>query len=268
MLSVLVLGAALFCLGLAGLLAGRTATARLLASRFMPLGAIVTAVGFARMHGSLSGHVFAIFVLVVAAAETAIALLHGVGPGHGQADAAADAPPATQLNRAGHAGEISRATAWPVPTVVAASGGLALIVFSADLIILFLGVALAGLPVAAFGVGRSSQAGSTDHARRRLGVTLSIGLLQMGLACIYGLTGRTDIPPPGEFALAGLASPVGIVGLGLSLAGLLIFVAVLGYEGMARSRHAGETGERLAAIVPMLAGIGAIGRVLAMACGY
>jgi len=72
----LVLGAALFAIGMAGALSKRNAITVLMAIEVMLNGVIVTFVAFAR-HApttNLTGQVFAIFIMTVAAAEAAVGL--------------------------------------------------------------------------------------------------------------------------------------------------------------------------------------------------
>lgn len=72
----LVVGAALFSIGLAGALIKRNAIAVLMAIEVMLNGVNVTFVSFARhlQPAELTGQVFAIFVITVAAAEAAVGL--------------------------------------------------------------------------------------------------------------------------------------------------------------------------------------------------
>lgn len=79
---VLILGAALFCIGMFGALTRRNTIAVLMALELMLNGINVTLVGFNRYlqppagaAGSLfAGQVFALFVIAVAAAEAALGL--------------------------------------------------------------------------------------------------------------------------------------------------------------------------------------------------
>lgn len=74
---VLVLGTALFCLGMFGALARRNVIGVLLSIELMLNGVNVIMVGFARFIESsqvLAGQVFAIFIITVAAAEAAVGL--------------------------------------------------------------------------------------------------------------------------------------------------------------------------------------------------
>ncbi|MDD4891823.1 MAG: NADH-quinone oxidoreductase subunit NuoK [Phycisphaerae bacterium] len=73
-LSLLVFGAALFAIGLAGFLLRRNLILMFLATELMLQGVIVTVVAFNRLHGSLAGQAFAVFVLVIAAVEAALGL--------------------------------------------------------------------------------------------------------------------------------------------------------------------------------------------------
>jgi NADH:ubiquinone oxidoreductase subunit K len=72
----LVVAAALFCLGLVGLLTRRNAVHVLMGVELMLNSANLNLVAFSRYSGggNLHGQMFAIFVIVVAAAEVAVAL--------------------------------------------------------------------------------------------------------------------------------------------------------------------------------------------------
>jgi len=71
----LVVSAALFALGLLGLLTRRNAVNVLMSIELMLNSANINLVAFARYGaGNLSGQLFAVFVIVVAAAEVAVAL--------------------------------------------------------------------------------------------------------------------------------------------------------------------------------------------------
>jgi NADH:ubiquinone oxidoreductase subunit K len=71
----LVVSAALFCLGLLGLLTRRNAVNVLMSIELILNSANINLVAFSRYGaGNLSGQLFAVFVIVVAAAEVAVAL--------------------------------------------------------------------------------------------------------------------------------------------------------------------------------------------------
>ena len=72
----LILGAALFAIGMAGALSKRNAIAVLMNIEVMLNGVIVTFVAFARHAAApeLTGQVFGIFIMTVAAAEAAVGL--------------------------------------------------------------------------------------------------------------------------------------------------------------------------------------------------
>jgi len=70
----LVLAAVLFAIGAAGVLLRRNALIIMMSLELMLNAANMTIVTFARMHGDLSGHVFALMVVAVAAAEVAVGL--------------------------------------------------------------------------------------------------------------------------------------------------------------------------------------------------
>jgi len=70
----LVVSALLFSVGIGGVLIRRTPLVILLCLELMLNGANLALVAFARMHGNGDGQIFALIVMVVAAAEVAIGL--------------------------------------------------------------------------------------------------------------------------------------------------------------------------------------------------
>jgi NADH-quinone oxidoreductase subunit K len=70
----LALGAALFSIGVAGVITRRNAIGVLIGIELILNAANVNLVGFSRHGGGLDAQVFAIFVIVLAAAEAAVAL--------------------------------------------------------------------------------------------------------------------------------------------------------------------------------------------------
>jgi NADH-quinone oxidoreductase subunit K len=70
----LAVGAGLFVLGLIGFLARRNLIVIFLSAELMLQGVSLNFVAFSRHHGNLSGQVFTLFVITVAACEAAIAL--------------------------------------------------------------------------------------------------------------------------------------------------------------------------------------------------
>jgi NADH-quinone oxidoreductase subunit K len=68
------LGAALFAIGVVGVITRRNAIGVLIGVELMLNAANVNLVGFSRSGGGLDAQVFAIFVIVLAAAEAAVAL--------------------------------------------------------------------------------------------------------------------------------------------------------------------------------------------------
>ncbi|RME39948.1 MAG: NADH-quinone oxidoreductase subunit NuoK [Planctomycetota bacterium] len=70
----LVVGAALFALGLVGFLSRRNLIVIFLSTEVMFQGVVLTAVAFARFHHNLEGQSFALFLLVIAAVEAGLAL--------------------------------------------------------------------------------------------------------------------------------------------------------------------------------------------------
>jgi NADH-quinone oxidoreductase subunit K len=70
----LVVGAALFALGLIGFLARRNLIVMFLSAEMMLQGVAINLVAFARYRGNLQGQAFTLFILTVAACEAGIAL--------------------------------------------------------------------------------------------------------------------------------------------------------------------------------------------------
>ncbi|MDE2507109.1 MAG: NADH-quinone oxidoreductase subunit NuoK [Planctomycetota bacterium] len=72
--SFLLIGAALFALGMLGFIARRNLIVMFLSAEMMLQGVALTLVGFGRYHGNWTGQVFTIVILTVAACEASIAL--------------------------------------------------------------------------------------------------------------------------------------------------------------------------------------------------
>jgi NADH-quinone oxidoreductase subunit K len=70
----LVVGAALFALGMVGFLARRNLIVMFLSAEMMLQGVALNFVAFARYRGNLQGQAFTLFILTVAACEAGIAL--------------------------------------------------------------------------------------------------------------------------------------------------------------------------------------------------
>lgn len=70
----LLLGAALFCIGLIGFLSRRNMIVMFLCAEMMLQGVSVSLVGWGRWHNNWDGQVLVIFILTVAACEAALAL--------------------------------------------------------------------------------------------------------------------------------------------------------------------------------------------------
>ena len=64
----------LFCIGLIGFLVRRNMILMFLSTELMFQAAALAMIAFGKVHGDLSGQVFVIFILTVAAAEAALAL--------------------------------------------------------------------------------------------------------------------------------------------------------------------------------------------------
>lgn len=71
---VLAVSAVLFCTGVAGVLTRRNALIVFMSIELMLNAVNLSFVAFAREHASLDGHIFAVFVMAVAAAEAAVGL--------------------------------------------------------------------------------------------------------------------------------------------------------------------------------------------------
>ena len=74
LIEYLILGAALFALGLVGFLTRRNLIVIFLSTELMFQGIVVCAVAFARSHQNLEGQAMALFLLVIAAVEAGLAL--------------------------------------------------------------------------------------------------------------------------------------------------------------------------------------------------
>jgi NADH-quinone oxidoreductase subunit K len=72
--NYLLVGAALFALGMLGFLARRNLIVMFLSVEMMLQGIALSLVGFGRFHGSWTGQIFTIVILTVAACEASVAL--------------------------------------------------------------------------------------------------------------------------------------------------------------------------------------------------
>jgi NADH-quinone oxidoreductase subunit K len=72
--NYLMVGAALFALGMLGFLARRNLIVMFLSVEMMLQGIALSLVGFGRYHGSWTGQIFTIVILTVAACEASVAL--------------------------------------------------------------------------------------------------------------------------------------------------------------------------------------------------
>nr|WP_219942723.1 NADH-quinone oxidoreductase subunit NuoK [Iamia sp. SCSIO 61187] len=70
----LLLGAALFAIGVYGVIARRNGVAVLMSIELILNAVNINLIAFSAMHGDLSGQVFALFVIAVAAAEVGVGL--------------------------------------------------------------------------------------------------------------------------------------------------------------------------------------------------
>jgi NADH-quinone oxidoreductase subunit K len=72
--SLLVVGAVLFCLGMAGFLMRRNLIIMFLCTEVMFQGVLLNLIGMGALHDNLQGQVFGLFVLVIAAVEAGLGL--------------------------------------------------------------------------------------------------------------------------------------------------------------------------------------------------
>jgi len=70
----LLLGALLFCIGVYGVIARRTAVLVLMSIELILNAVNINLVAFGAIHGSVAGAVFALFVIAIAAAEVGVGL--------------------------------------------------------------------------------------------------------------------------------------------------------------------------------------------------
>ncbi len=70
----LLLGAALFCIGVYGVLARKNAVMVLMSVELILNAVNLNFVAFALMHGNVDGQIFALYVIAVAAAEVGVGL--------------------------------------------------------------------------------------------------------------------------------------------------------------------------------------------------
>lgn len=72
--SLMIIGALLFAIGVAGFLSRRNMIVMFLCTEVMFQGVLMNLVGMGLLHGNLEGQVLGIFVLVVAAVEAGLGL--------------------------------------------------------------------------------------------------------------------------------------------------------------------------------------------------
>ena len=72
--NFLLLAAALFCIGVYGVIARRNAVMVLMSIELILNSVNLNLIAFALMNGTIDGHVFALFVIAVAAAEVGVGL--------------------------------------------------------------------------------------------------------------------------------------------------------------------------------------------------
>ena len=70
----MILSVALFAIGVAGVLLRRNVIVMLMSIELMLNAVNINLVAFSRLHGSVDGQVFAIFIIVAAAAEAVVGL--------------------------------------------------------------------------------------------------------------------------------------------------------------------------------------------------
>ncbi|NOX59563.1 MAG: NADH-quinone oxidoreductase subunit NuoK [Planctomycetes bacterium] len=72
--SYILLGAVLFAIGLVGFLARRNLIVMFLSTEIMFQGVVLNVIAFGRLHGKMTGDVYGLFLLVIAAVEAGLAL--------------------------------------------------------------------------------------------------------------------------------------------------------------------------------------------------
>jgi NADH:ubiquinone oxidoreductase subunit K len=72
--NFLILSAALFCIGVYGTIARRNAVMVLMSIELVLNSVNLNLIAFATMNGTLDGHLFALFVVAIAAAEVGVGL--------------------------------------------------------------------------------------------------------------------------------------------------------------------------------------------------
>ena len=72
--NFLLLAAALFCMGVFGVIARRNAVMVLMSIELVLNSVNLNLIAFAMMNGNLDGHLFALFVVAIAAAEVGVGL--------------------------------------------------------------------------------------------------------------------------------------------------------------------------------------------------
>ena len=72
--NFLVLGAVLFCIGVYGVIARKNAVMLLMSVELILNSVNINLLAFDRMHDSLDGNVFALYIIAVAAAEVGVGL--------------------------------------------------------------------------------------------------------------------------------------------------------------------------------------------------
>ncbi|MFC6975723.1 NADH-quinone oxidoreductase subunit NuoK [Halomicroarcula sp. GCM10025709] len=72
--AYLLLSAAVFCIGLFGILTRRNALVFLMSVELMLNAANINFVAFSLQHGNISGQVFSLFTMAIAAAEVAVGI--------------------------------------------------------------------------------------------------------------------------------------------------------------------------------------------------
>ncbi len=70
----LILAAVLFAIGMVGVLVRRNALIVMMSIEIMLTAGILTILAFARLHGDMGGHAFALVLIAIAAAEAAVGL--------------------------------------------------------------------------------------------------------------------------------------------------------------------------------------------------
>ena len=142
--------------------------------------------------------------------------------------------------------------------------GMMMLVSATELLTLFVALELSayGLYIPA-ALHRAQRTGSEAAAKYVLFGAASSGVTLYGISLLFGVTGTTDLA-----AIAGhLGSPIGLVGLLLTLSGALFKLAVFPFHAWAPDAYQGAPHETVTFIgtASKVAAVGVLARVIALA---